>query len=64
MTEKKHRDPQRAVPVHQCTRCGGELYPGCLCWRLGGGFLCRDCAGAWALEELSPFRLVCGEVRR
>ena len=52
---KKHRDRQRAVPVSQCALCGGELYAGCLCWRLGSWVLCGDCLGQrpeWALYRL------------
>lgn len=40
---KKHRDRQRAVPVSQCALCGGELYAGGVCWRLGNSPLCGDC---------------------
>ena len=63
ITNKRRRDRQRARPAGCCGRCGGELSPGDLCWMLGGRPLCRDCAAAWALEELAAFRAVCGEAR-
>ncbi len=63
-TRKKTRDSQRVRPVGQCSRCGGEAYPGDLCWRLGGQTLCEDCLTPWLLAELAPFCTVRGEVGR
>lgn len=53
---KRNGDRQRVSPVHYCTRCGGEIYPGRPYWRVSGRLLCQECAAAWALEELVPFR--------
>ena len=63
IVHKRRRDRQRIYPAGSCGRCGGELYPGDVCWLLGGRTLCRECAAAWALEELAAFRGVCGEAR-
>ena len=45
IVHKRHRDVQRAFPAAQCALCGGELYRGEYCWRLGRYVLCGDCAG-------------------
>lgn len=63
IVHKRRRDRQRIYPAGSCGRCGGELYPGDVCWLLGGRTMCRECAAAWALEELAAFRGVCGEAR-
>lgn len=60
---KRHRDSQRAVPAGECARCGGEVYPGCACWRFGNRILCEDCVVPWLLEELSACRIRLREVR-
>ena len=60
---KRMRDAQRAFPLAQCGRCGGELYEGAAVWYLDGRRLCEDCAAAWLLEEFSACRFCCGEVR-
>lgn len=57
IVHKRHRDPQRAFPAGACGLCGGELYPGDACWRLGGRTLCRDCAARTLLEDWAPFRV-------
>ena len=57
---RRHRDRQRAYPAGMCDRCGGELYPGDVCWLLGGRRLCRACAPAWLLEELAFCRREAG----
>lgn len=63
MIRKRSRDAQRAYPLAQCARCGGELYAGTPCWRLAGRTLCEDCVAPWLLEELAACRVHCGEVR-
>ena len=64
VTHKRYRDAQRSSPLARCARCGGELYAGSGCWRLGGRVLCEDCVIPWLLEELSAFHIRCEEVRR
>lgn len=60
---RRHRDAQRAVPAGECALCGAEIYPGSLCWRLGGRLLCEECVVPWLLEELSVCRIRLREVR-
>ena len=62
--QKRHRDSQRLPCVRQCSRCGGELYPGDGWWRLGSGIFCEACLVPWLLEELAPFREGRGEAER
>ena len=64
IVHRKHPDSQRAYPASGCTRCGGELYEGQFCWHLGGGVLCRECAGAWLLEEAAWRRMTVGGWKR
>lgn len=54
---KRHRDAQRAYPAAECALCGGELYRGDACWRLGGRILCEGCVVRLLLDELAPWRL-------
>ena len=60
--EKKQKDIQRAQPHGQCTRCGGELYPGTLRWQLWGQVLCEECLVPWIMAELAPYSGHGGEV--
>lgn len=61
---KKQQDRQKAPPAGQCSRCGGELYPGSLCWRLSGYTLCEGCVVLWIQEELVAYRMPVEEVRQ
>jgi len=62
--EKKQKDIQRLHSQGQCTRCGGELYPGALRWQLWGQVLCEDCLLPWVMAELAPYSSFDGEVDR
>lgn len=60
----KHQNDRERVPAAgECTHCGAELYPGSRCWQLSGHILCEDCAAAWLLSELAPFRVSWEEMR-
>ena len=60
---KRQWDRQRAAPVRLCSRCKGEIYPGQLCWYIGGVTLCRDCFSPWIQEELAAYCLPVEEVK-
>ena len=58
---KRNADPQCARSGPECAGCGAELYRGCPCWRLGGGYWCEACLVRRVLAELAPFRVRWGE---
>lgn len=61
---KRTQDPQRRRPNGQCVRCGAELYPGGVRWRINGQILCPGCVAPWLQAELAAFRLSGGEAER
>lgn len=60
IVHKRYRDAQRAYPAAECALCGGELYRGENCWRLGGRVLCQACLVRQLMNELAPCRLEVG----
>ena len=59
--EKHHRDPQRRLPWAHCSLCGGELYPGDVCYIINGSTLCPNCLGDYAAQAFAAHRCTCGE---
>ena len=59
-TDKHQRDSQRQAAITHCSLCGGELYPGDICWHVNGSIICENCLGAFAEGEFAAHRVVCG----
>lgn len=51
------QDPQEVRPACRCEWCGGEIYPGQRCWRIGGPLsdyvMCDGCTFESVAEEES-----------
>ena len=55
MEQKKVRRNTRTRIVGSCRRCGDEVLEGDFCYRIGGGFWCRECVNRAAVIAAAEF---------